>query len=148
MTIVTWFLEKFGLAGVLVAGLLVFYEGLPGINYVTPILRIVPGIGDAVDDLAQGRVGRAYYRGRDDERTAAEQQRLLWENRKRTEIAGIEAGYLDDRRTTKDALAALERELFNAKASSNNHGCTDAIPASLSKRLNAVGRPTASTIPP
>lgn len=30
MTIITWFLDKFGLAGVLVAGLLVFYEGLPG----------------------------------------------------------------------------------------------------------------------
>lgn len=148
MTIIAWFLDKFGLAGVLVAGLLVFYEGLPGINYVTPVLRIVPGIGEAVDDLAQGRVGRAYQRGRDEERAAAEEQRRLWEDRKRVEIAGIEAGYLDDRRTAKDALAALERELSDAKASDDTHGCPDAIPASLSKRLNAVGRSAAAASAP
>ncbi len=146
--IITWFLNKFGLAGVLIAGLLVFYEGVPGVNYVTPVLRIVPGLGEAVDDLAQGRVGRSYQRGRDEERAAAEQQRLLWEDRKRVEIAGIEAGYLDDRRTAKDALAALERELSDAKISGNPRGCPDAVPASLSKRLNVVGRPSASTSAP
>ena len=70
-----------GLQGLVVVAVLIFYEGLPGANYLTPYLRIVPALGPMVDDLAQGRVGRARLAGRLDER-------LVWqEGQRRAELA-------------------------------------------------------------
>lgn len=70
-----------GLPGLIVLGLLGFYEGVPVVNRI-PLHQYVPGIGD----LAVGRVQRRYFAGVDDgkriERAkwvdAAKEQQVKW----------------------------------------------------------------------
>lgn len=94
-----------GLQGILMAAALVFYEGLPGANYVTPYLRIVPALGPMVDDLAQGRVGRSRLAGRQDER-------LVWEERsRRAEIVRQQ-----ERRAAQIKIDEVERDYWSRSA--------------------------------
>lgn len=136
-----------GIYGVAIAVLLVFYEGIPGANYLTPYLRIIPAVGPMVDDLAQGRVGRAREAGRIDER-------LVWqENARRAElkreqarraaqekIDQVERDYLA--RQTDDAIriSDLEKALENEQTNSPVAGCGPAVSRRLRDALDRVGR--------
>lgn len=101
----TGFTSRFGMAGVMLLGLIVFYEGIPGANYVTPYLRFVPAAGPLVDDIAQGRVGRA-------KRAAAAGERAAWQEA----IAKLKDKIEADRKAAQAKIDSADRALFDAKA--------------------------------
>jgi hypothetical protein len=153
MTVILTLLRWLGLPGIVAAGALVFYEGLPAINYVTPYLRIVPAVGPMVDDLAQGRVGRAREAGRMTER-------MVWQDQARqAEIARAAARRLAEEkieaaerdyvtRQTADALRISDLEkALKEEITANEKPVADGLPSChpvLSRRLrdaiDAVGR--------
>ncbi|HEV7251444.1 MAG TPA: hypothetical protein VGN93_31085 [Shinella sp.] len=99
------FVRFLGLQGLVVLAAFIFYEGVPAANYVTPYLRFVPALGPMVDDLAQGRVGRAREGGRLDER-------LIWQERQRRADLKRDA----DRRQAQAEIDAIERDYWSRQA--------------------------------
>jgi len=140
-------LRLVGLPGIALACALLFYEGVPLANYLTPYLRIVPGLGPMVDDLAQGRVGRASEAGRLDER-------LVWQERARRaevkldrerrlaqeKIDHVEREYFA--RQTLDAIriSDLEKALEDEQTSVPAPGCGPAVSRRLRDAIDRIGR--------
>lgn len=136
-----------GLQGVVLAAALVFYEGLPGANYITPYLRFVPVLGPLVDDLAQGRVGRARVAGRLDER-------LVWQERQRraqlkldrerdlaqAKIDAVEQDYLTRQTTDAIRISELEKALEDEQTSDAAPGCGPALSRRLRDAIDNIGR--------
>ncbi|MDX3973316.1 hypothetical protein [Shinella sp.] len=136
-----------GLQGLLALAAFVFYEGIPAANYVTPYLRIVPAIGPMVDDLAQGRVGRARETGRLDER-------LVWQERQRraelqrdaerksaqAKINEVERDYLSRQSTDAIRISDLEKALEEEQTSSPAAGCGPAVSRKLRDAIDRIGR--------
>lgn len=147
MTMLLSVIRIIGLRGIALAMALVFYEGLPGANYVTPYLRVVPAIGPLADDLAQGRVGRARDAGRRDER-------LVWQEKQRradlareiarreaeVKIDQVERDYLS--RQTADTLRIfeLERTLEEEQTRILAAGCGPAVSRKLRDAIDRIGR--------
>lgn len=136
-----------GLQGLIIVAVLIFYEGLPGANYLTPYLRIVPAVGPMVDDLAQGRVGRERVAGRQEER-------LLWQEvLRRAEIArsaerakaqakidAAERDYLARQATDAVRITALEKALDDEQTNDRDPGCGPAVSRRLRDAIDAIGR--------
>lgn len=131
----------------IVAGVVLFYEGLP----LGP-LRALPIVGPALEDIADGRV----YRAR---REAAATERAAWEEaarRLRAELErarrdaqaavdAAEAEYLAERQKDALRIAALETaitDMENDDAKNDGAACPDrpAFPRGVSKSLDAIGR--------
>jgi hypothetical protein len=136
-----------GLQGLVVVAVLIFYEGLPGANYLTPYFRIVPALGPMVDDLAQGRVGRARLAGRLEERMVweegqrrAELARAAEREKAQAKIDAVERDYLA--RQTMDAIriSELEKALEDDQTSIPAPGCGPAVSRRLRDALDAIGR--------
>ena len=147
MAVLITAVRALGIYGVVIASLLVFYEGIPGANYLTPYLRIIPAAGPMVDDLAQGRVGRAREAGRIDERLAwqeierrAELKREQARRAAQEKIDQVEREYLA--RQTDDAvrISDLEKALENEQTNSPSAGCGPAVSRRLRDAINRVGR--------
>lgn len=147
MPTVAAFVRFLGLQGLAVVAVLIFYEGLPGANYLTPFLRVVPGLGPMVDDLAQGRVGRAREAGRLDERIAWQEQARRAELRRQTDkqaaqdkIDQVERDYFA--RSSADAItiSELEKALGEEQASGAVAGCGPALSRRLRDALDPIGR--------
>lgn len=141
------FARFLGLQGLVILVGLVFYEGVPAANYLTPYLRILPGIGPMVDDFAQGRVGRAREAGRLEERLAWQEQGRRAELRRQADkqaaqerIDQVERDYLS--RQTADALtiSELEKALAEEQASGAVAGCGPALSRRLRDALDPIGR--------
>lgn len=141
------FARFLGLQGLVIVAAVVFYEGLPGANYITPYLRLLPGVGPMVDDLAQGRVGRAREGGRLEERLAWQEQGRRAELRRQADkqaaqeqIDQVERDYLS--RQTADALtiSELEKALAEEQASGAAAGCGPALSRRLRDALDTIGR--------
>lgn len=141
------FARFLGLQGLVIVSALLFYEGLPGANYLTPYLRILPGVGPMVDDIAQGRVGRAREAGRLDERLAWQEQSRRAELRRQTDrqaaqdkINQVERDYFS--RQTADAItiSELEKALVDEQASGAVAGCGPALSRRLRDALDPIGR--------
>ncbi len=127
-----------GLPGLIVAGGLLFYEGVPLVGSI-PFIDRIPGIGD----IAVGRVGRERLQG-------ALQERLVWQERDRRTRLKQSA----QRRETQGRIFALETEFHESRLRlallqhDINKGITDAdylcsgpaISSRLSTRLDAIGR--------
>ncbi|WP_242220101.1 hypothetical protein [Shinella zoogloeoides] len=136
-----------GLQGLIIVAVLIFYEGLPGANYLTPYLRFVPAVGPMVDDLAQGRVGRVRNAGRLEER-------LVWqEGQRRAELAraaaraeaqvkidAVERDYLARQSTDAVRISELEKALEDEQTSVPAPGCGPAVSRRLRDILDAIGR--------
>lgn len=139
-------LRFLGLQGALICAAFLFYEGVPGINYVTPYLRFIPAAGPLLDDAAQGRVGRAFQRGELSERLAWQEKQRRWEIATREKIDRIEDQWNEERerQAVKHAFAVaeLERALANDKASSSAGGavCRPAVSRGVSRALDKIGR--------
>jgi hypothetical protein len=141
------FVRFLGLQGLILIAAVVFYEGLPGANYVTPYLRPIPAVGPMLDDLAQGRVGRARDAGRLDER-------LVWQERARRievkvsrdrrlaqeKIDQVEREHLS--RQTADAIriSDLEKTLEDEQTSTAASGCGPAMSRGLRDAIDRIGR--------
>lgn len=140
------FARFLGLQGLVIVAVLLFYEGLPGANYLTPYLRFLPGVGPMVDDVAQGRVGRAREVGRLDER-------LIWQERSRRAELRRQA----DRQSAQDKINQVERDYFSRQAAdaitiselekalvdeqaSVVAGCGPALSRRLRDALDPIGR--------
>lgn len=143
MTAIRWL----GLPGCALLGALLFYEGLGPFSQITPVLRIVPGLGPMVDDLAQGRVGRAYQRGQRDERIAwqerqrrAEIRRAAEQRARQAEIDAIERDYWQRDVERAVRMSALERALEVESNENPDDRCSGvpAIPGGLSRALDAI----------
>lgn len=141
------FARFLGLQGLVIVAVLLFYEGLPGANYLTPYLRILPGVGPMVDDFAQGRVGRAREAGRLDERLAWQEQSRRAELRRQADrqaaqdkINQVERDYFS--RQTADAItiSELEKALVDEQASGAVAGCGPALSRRLRDALDPIGR--------
>lgn len=141
------FARFLGLQGLVIVAVLVFYEGAPAANYLTPYLRILPGIGPMVDDFAQGRVGRAHEAGRLEERLAWQEQGRRAELRRQADkqaaqerINQVEWDYLS--RQTADALtiSELEKALAEEQASGAAADCGPALSRRLRDALDPIGR--------
>lgn len=136
-----------GLQGLVLVAILVFYEGFPGANYLTPYMRILPGIGPMVDDFAQGRVGRVREAGRLDER-------LVWQERLRraelkreadrraaqATIDVVERDYFSRQATDAIRISELEKALEDEQTSSPAAGCGPAVSRKLRDAIDRIGR--------
>jgi hypothetical protein len=140
------FARFLGLQGIVLLGALVFYEGLPAVNYFTPVVRFIPAIGPALDDLAQGRVGRAYQRGQLSERLIWQERQRRWEIATQGKVDAIEDAWNEERRRQAaahmDAIAELERAIADEKTIRSGGGpsCNAALPRGVSRALDKVGR--------
>lgn len=147
MPTVFWLFRVLGLQGLLIATALIFYEGIPAANYVTPHLRFVPGLGPMVDDLAQGRVGRARDAGRLDER-------LVWQERQRraelareadrkaaqAKIDAVEQDYFSRQSLDAIRISDLEKALEGEQTNSPVAGCGPAVSRKLRDAIDRIGR--------
>lgn len=141
------FARFLGLQGLVVLAALVFYEGLPGVNYLTPYIRFIPTAGPLLDDVAQGRVGRSREAGRLDER-------LVWQERQRreqlareadrraaqTKIDQVERDYLSRVATDTIRISELEKALEADQTSSPAAGCGPAFSRKLRDAIDRIGR--------
>ncbi|WP_439604161.1 hypothetical protein [Shinella sp.] len=141
------FARFLGLQGLVVLAVLLFYEGLPGANYLTPYLRILPGVGPLVDDFAQGRVGRAREAGRLDERLAWQEQSRRAELRRQADrqsaqdrIDQVERDYFSRQTTDALTISELEKALVDEQASGAAAGCGPALSRRLRDALDPIGR--------
>ena len=141
------FARFLGLQGLVIVAVLLFYEGLPAANYLTTYLRNLPGVGPMIDDIAQGRVGRAREAGRLDERLAWQEQSRRAELRRQTDrqaaqdkINQVERDYFS--RQTADAItiSELEKALVDEQASGAVAGCGPALSRRLRDALDPIGR--------
>ncbi len=139
--VLTRILAWLGPTGLMIAGIVVFYEGLP----LGP-LRLVPLLGPALESFADGRV--------DSERKAgALAERQTWEELRRREgmareaerlaaqakIDGIETEYWRQSQLQSFRITELERALETEPA--GNPACgAPVISKRLRDALNAVGR--------
>lgn len=142
-----WLVRILGLQGVLIATALVFYEGIPGASYVTPYARFIPALGPLLDDLAQGRVGRAREAGKLDERLVWQEREIRAELRRtadrkaaQTRIDEVEREYFS--RSTTDAIriSELEKALEEDQTTSAPAGCGPALSRRLRDAIDRVGR--------
>lgn len=136
-----------GLHGLVIVAVLVFYEGVPTANYVTPYLRFVPAVGPMIDDIAQGRVGRAREAGRLDERLVWQEQARRAEIRRQADrqaaqakIDEVEREYLSRTMTDAMKIAELEKALEQEQTSSPAAGCGPAVSRRLRDAIDRVGR--------
>lgn len=136
-----------GLQGLFVVAVLIFYEGLPGANYLTPYLRVVPALGPMVDDLAQGRVGRARLAGRLDERLVwqegqrrAELARAAEREKAQAKIDAVERDYLARQAADAVRITELEKALDDEQTNYRDPGCGPAVSRRLRDALDAIGR--------
>lgn len=140
------FARFIGLQGIVLAAALVFYEGLPGVNYFTPFIRFIPAAGPALDDLAQGRVGRSYQRGQLAERLVWQERQRRWEVATQGKVDAIEDAWNEERRRQAanhmDAIAELERAIADEKSNRSGGGpaCDPALPRGVSRALDKIGR--------
>lgn len=140
------FARLLGLQGMVIAAVLVFYEGAPGLNYLTPHLRFVPAAGPLLDDLAQGRVGRAARTAKLSERLAWQEKERRWQIATQAKVDAIEDGWNEERRRQAanhmDAIAELERAIADEKSNRSGGGpaCDLALPRGLSRALDKIGR--------
>lgn len=143
---------RIGLAAVIVAALLLFYEGLP----LGPA-RLIPIVGPALSDLVDGRVDRARAAGSAEERAEwIESMRKLRAQidaekaRAQSEIDKATRIYLEEK-AAREAEAAANTELEAALAASeaareddtaNDTGAcgAPAISRGVSRALDAIGR--------
>lgn len=132
-----------GVKGCIIVAMLVFYEGVPVANYVTPVLRVIPYVGPLTDDIAQGRVGRAYERGEHDaaaiwRRNAEHTQKTLQDK-----YDAIHAKYDEAIAGQQDLaieLSALHQAVDQAKRDDGACAGKPVVPAGVSERLDAIGR--------
>ena len=131
-----------GWPGIIVLGLLGFYEGVPGLN-VIPFIGHVPAIGD----LIVGRVGRARIQGgekvRAELRVAIQRQQAQWNARRletQAELDSLAEGALIRETELNAQLVALHMQL-NEETTDADYLCRGpVISERLSKRLDMVGR--------
>lgn len=138
--------SRIGLLAIAFASIVLFYEGVP----LGP-LRWIPYVGPVLEQLVDGRVDRERKAGQLAERQVWQElqrklmlQHLADEKAKQAELDAIAAQYeaqLDQRQSDAAKIAALEyvlnKEETNAPPDSGNRV---AIPRSVSKQLDAVGR--------
>lgn len=140
------FVRFLGLQGIIGLAVFVFYEGLPGVNYITPHLRFVPAAGPMLDDLAQGRVGRAVHSGVLSERLVWQERQRRWEIATQAKVDAVEDDWNEERRRQAahhmDAIAELERAIADEKPKSSSGGpaCDAALPRGVSRALDKIGR--------
>ncbi len=128
--------SPWSICAVLMAGMLLLYEGVPVLNDI-PYVDRIPGIGN----LVVGRVGRARLQG-------AVQERVVWQERTRR----AEAKQRVQRQKTQAELDAIEREYLRSQAlltalQTSKEGITDAdylcsgpaISERLSDRIDRAG---------
>lgn len=139
-------LRFLGLQGLILCGILLFYEGLPGVNYLTPYVRFVPAFGPLLDDAAQGRVGRAANAAKLAERHVWQERQRRWEIATRGKIEAVENQWNDERRRREVAhalaVAELEKALADDTPASSDGGnvCRPAVSRGVSRALNQIGR--------
>lgn len=139
------FARLLGLQGMVIAALLVFYEGIPAANYLTPYLRFIPA-GPLLDDLAQGRVGRAARVAKLSERLAWQEKERRWQISTQAKVDAIEDAWNEERRRQAaghmETIAELERAIADAKSnrSGRSPACDPALPHGVSRALDKIGR--------
>ena len=131
-----------GWPGIIVLGLLGFYEGVPIVNSI-PLIGHVPVIGD----LAVGRVGRARIEGgeqvRAELRAAIQRQQAQWNAKRRetqAELDRLAEGALIRETELNAQLAALHMQLDEEMTDADYLCRGPVISERLSKRLDMVGR--------
>ena len=136
-----------GLQGLVIVAALIFYEGLPGANYLTPYLRVAPLLAPMLDDLPQGRVGRARLAGRLDERLVwqegqrrAELARAAEREKAQAKIDAVERDYLARQTTDAIRISELEKALEDDQTSVSAPDCGPAVSRRLRDALDAIGR--------
>lgn len=140
------FVRFLGLQGLVILGALIFYEGLPGVNYLTPYTRFIPAAGPLLDDLAQGRVGRSFQSGVLSEQIAWQEKQRRWEISTQSKVDAIEDDWNEERRRQAalhaETISELERAIADEKATRSGGGpsCDAALPRGLSRALDKVGR--------
>lgn len=139
-----------GLAAAIVAGMLLYYEGLP----LGPA-RMIPFVGPALSSMVDGRVDRARASGARDERAQwVEAMRLLRQSidaDKRAAQAKIDKAtqrYLEEKAAREEAVAANDEleaalaasEADDAKSIPGGACRAPAISRGVSRALDAIGR--------
>lgn len=144
-----------GLPGCAIIAMLGFYEGVPIVKDVTPLIRWVPVVGTNIDWIAQGRVGRAYEGGKRDADLEWQHKQIVADAKKQA-AENAKQGKLDKIATdfTKSQIDIATQLLDVAHASQENadagnkkrsgNACRVAFPRRVSDSLNRVGRPSRS----